>query len=266
MKRGILGRPVSHFLLIAVLAILVYSNTFNVPFLFDDNPNIVENPIVMDLKYFTQPSEAEIFSGTFQYKEFMKRFIGYLSFALNYKAHGLDVRGYHITNLLIHIINGILLYSLVMLTFRTPWFSDSYLNDKSRVVALFSALLFVSHPVQTQAVTYIVQRFASLATMFYLMSLVFYVTWRLRTAVRSSESGAWKNHIIYIMSLVSAVLAMKTKETAFTLPLAIMLYEFLFFKGKVKMRLLRLMPLILTMLIIPLTYFGLDSDIDKPIG
>jgi tetratricopeptide (TPR) repeat protein len=266
MRTDVFSRPLFHLLLIIVLSILVYANTFNVPFLFDDNPNIVENPIVMDLKYFTQPSEAEFLSGTFQYNEFMKRFIGYLSFALNYKAHGLDVRGYHVVNLLIHVINGILLYSLVVLSFRTPWLRDSSIMNNSRLVALFSALLFVSHPVQTQAVTYIVQRLASLATMFYLMSLVLYVGWRLRTEARSSESGVWKKYAFFILSLVSAVLAMKTKEIAFTLPLVITLYEFLFFTGKVKMRLLRLMPFLLTMLIIPLTFVGLYSDIDKPVG
>jgi tetratricopeptide (TPR) repeat protein len=266
MRTDVFSRPLFHLLLIIVLSILVYSNTFHVPFQFDDKPNIVENPIVMDLKYFAQPSEAGFLSDTFQYNVFIRRFVGHLSFALNYKAHGLDVRGYHVANLLIHIINGILLYSLVVLSFRTPWLRDSSIMNNSRLVALFSALLFVSHPVQTQAVTYIVQRLASLATMFYLMSLVFYVGWRLRTEARSSESGVWKKYAFFILSLVSTVLAMKTKEITFTLPLVITLYEFLFFTGKVKMRLLRLMPFLLAMLIIPLTYIWLYSDIDKPVG
>src|SRR3990172_4041646 len=105
------------------------------------------------------------------------------------------------------------------------------------LIALFSALLFVSHPIQTMAVTYIYQRFASLATMFYILSVVLYIKGRLIIGQRNQEKGgniqgsfplaspvAW-----FSLSLASCVLAMMTKETAFTLPVMIVLYEFVFF-------------------------------------
>jgi tetratricopeptide (TPR) repeat protein len=250
--------PVLHILLIVILSVIAYSNTHDVPFLFDDTKNIAANPIIKNLRHFIHPSEAKPYTGSFVHVQFVKRFVGYFTFALNYRIHGIDVRGYHAFNLFIHILTSILLYILVILTFRTPFMESSRLRDKARHVAFFSALLFVSHPVQTQAVTYIVQRFASLATLFYILSLVLYIKARL-----SNRTGV--NLLYFGLCIISAVLGMKTKEIAFTLPLSITLYEFMFFNGKAKRRLLYLIPLFLTMLVIPLTYVSLYSDMDKPL-
>jgi protein O-mannosyl-transferase len=84
-------------------------------------------------------------------------------------------------NLGIHIVNALLVYALLLLTFKTPAMRQ-FADPDSRTplfIALFSALLFVSHPLQTQAVTYIVQRLTSLATLFYLLSLLMYIKARL---------------------------------------------------------------------------------------
>ena len=227
-------RPVVHILIIVVLGILIYSNTFNVPFLLDDDYSIAS--IIIDLQ--------NIYSN---------RYIGFLTFALNYKMHGLDVVGYHIFNLAIHLLNALLVYWLIILTFRTPY-ASAYLqkevletSNPYRWLPLFTALLFVSHPVQTQAVTYIVQRFASLSTLFYLASLVMYIK------ARGSDSSKKARYAFYAVSIISAILAMRTKEIAFTLPVMVVLYEFLFFRGDIKKRMLYLLTLLLTMFIIPLS-------------
>jgi tetratricopeptide (TPR) repeat protein len=256
-----------HIALICVLGVLVYSNTFDVPFHLDDRRNIVDNPLVKDFGYYVKPSKAEEHQ---LHNSFKNRYVGYLSFALNYKAHGLDVRGYHIVNVTVHVINALLLYLLVVLTLRTSHFAGTPLETHSRAIALFSSLLFVSHPVQTQAVTYIVQRFACLATMFYLLSIVLYAKWRLGT-VRSSEeirppaTGVRKSHLVYILSIACALLAMKTKQIAFTLPLVITLYEFSFFRTALRKRALYLVPLLLTMLVIPFSVMDLDSTLGEMI-
>ena len=181
------------------------------------------------------------------------RFIGHLTFALNYQLHELNVAGYHIFNLFIHLLNALLVYWLMILTFRTPY-ASAYLqkdvlktSDPYRWVPLFTALLFVSHPVQTQAVTYIVQRFASLSTLFYLVSLVMYIK------ARGSDSSKRARYAFFAASIISAVLAMRTKEIAFTLPVMVFLYEFMFFRGDIKKRMLYLLALLLTMFIIPLS-------------
>ncbi|MBI4690340.1 MAG: hypothetical protein HY754_08760, partial [Nitrospirae bacterium] len=107
-RENLFRSPIFHLLLIAIVGFLAYSNTFNVPFQFDDGPNIVENPIIKDLISFAEPTKVKDFERHHLYNFFKSRFIGYLTFALNYKLHGLDVTGYHIFNLAIHILNAIL--------------------------------------------------------------------------------------------------------------------------------------------------------------
>jgi tetratricopeptide (TPR) repeat protein len=257
------------FLVIAFTGIFCYSNTFNVPFHLDDKPNIVENPIIKDLSYFIHPAEAMKFTGFAEFPALKRRYVGHLSFALNYRAHGLDVTGYHITNLAIHLTSGALLYWLVMLTFNTPALGGSSLKEKSRLVALITALLFISHPVQTQAVTYIVQRLASLATLVYLLSLVLYIKARLSTEKNMS-------YLLFGLSILCVVVAMNTKQIAFTLPVIISLYEFMFFSSasslsdgeerKGRKRALYLIPFLLAMLIIPLTHLDAGPLLDVSIG
>jgi tetratricopeptide (TPR) repeat protein len=292
-SKGLLYNPLIHILLIAAIGFLAYSNTFHGPFQWDEVEYIIGNPIVEDLSYFVSPSKAQ---GTAYYPLLKSRYIGYLTFALSYRFHGLNVAGYHIINLLIHIMSGVLVYFLLLFTFRTPYFrgqdevsSGQYsVSSKqptansllptpySRIIPLAVALLFVSHPVQTEAVTYVFQRLASLVSMFYLLSLVLYVKARLmqeaignRSWVMGHKQGAsvpiayrLSPITYFFLSFISAVLAMKTKENAFTLPIVITLYEFLFFSGPVKTRLFWLAPFLLTLLIIPLTLVGMD----KPAG
>jgi tetratricopeptide (TPR) repeat protein len=267
-----------HILLIILLSLLAYSNTFESSFHFDDDPAIVKNPIIKDLRYFAEPSSARDFRGNFEYKTFKRRYIGYLSFALNYRLHGLNVTGYHIVNLFIHICTSLLLYFFTMLTFKTPFLRSSKIREYKRGIALFIALLFACHPLQTQAVTYIWQRITSLSTLFYLLSLVAYIKWRLLS--QSAEVRAQTAEIkekktsfpapgramLYLLSLASAVLAIKTKEIAFMLPVMLTLYEFIFFRGKIQKRVLYLVPFLVTMLIIPLTLISIDKPVGELIG
>jgi tetratricopeptide (TPR) repeat protein len=258
----LLQKKVIHIVLIAVLGLLAYSNTFHSPFMWDERREIIENPVIKDLDNFL--------SSTKGYDYNPRRFIGYLTFALNYHFGGLNVTGYHVVNLAIHIANALLVYYLVILTFRTPSMRQS--TDPSPpapvLLALFTALLFVAHPLQTQAVTYVVQRFASLATLCYLLSLVMYVKGRLslehteETVKKERFSASISAFTCFFLSLVFAVCAMKTKEIAFTLPLVIALYEVAFFKASLKKKLLFLLPVVLTLIIVPLSI--LHSD--KPLG
>ena len=181
IKAGFLHKPIVHLLLIIIVGFIAYSNTFHAPFYFDDEFGISGNPLIKDLRFFLAPSDAKEYTQFGRYDALKMRYVGFLTFAMNYKLHGLDVTGYHIFNISVHIINALLVYLLVILTFRTPFFQtpNSKLPTHS-YLPLFSALLFVCHPIQTQAVTYISQRFASLAAMFFLLSLVMYIKWRLR--------------------------------------------------------------------------------------
>ena len=268
-----------HLLLIAVIGVMAYSNTFHVPFVLDDVAQIQNNQMVKDVHNFLLALKGHDFaSGAYKYTP--SRFIGYLSFALNYHFSGPSVTGYHVTNLLIHLTNAVLVYFFVQLTFKTPYLNGPeaplftiHDSRSSGLIALFSALLFVSHPLQTQAVTYVVQRFASLATLFYLLSLVMYIKGRqilVGATVRVEKDPSSNLRPYYsvsalacfILSFVSAVLAMKTKEIAFTLPFVIILYEFIFFTAPLKKKLVFLLPVLLTLIIVPLSVMHSD----KPIG
>ncbi len=230
------------------LGLIIYSNTIQAPFVFDDGINIVENQSIRDLGGFWPPSGS--------------RYLGILSFALNYHFHGLDVSGYHLVNIVIHILNAILVYWLLSLTIQLPLFKWS--GSKIFLFPFLSAVIFLVHPVQTQAVTYIIQRFTSLAAFFYLMAVIFYIKariWNGRTILLLSY---------YALSLTFTVMAMKTKEISFTLPLIIALYEFTFFRSttfrSLRGRLLYLLPFLATMLIIPLGMVHIGRPLGELIG
>jgi len=224
-------------LVIAASTALVYSNTFRASFHFDDAPNIIDNQSLRDLHRLWPPS------GT--------RYLGFLSFALNYEFGGLEVFGYHLTNLLIHVCNGLLVYWLAAITLQTPVLRCAEAGPLVRgYLPLAAGLLFAVHPGQTQAVTYIVQRFTSLATLFYLLSLVLFAQARLLFEVgRPSKVPA---AVLYCLSVVAAAGAMATKEISFTLPVVAAGYEILFFRPHSRRRLLLLVPIAATAALVPL--------------
>ena len=230
---------------IIILGIIIYSNTFDASWHFDDHTAIVENYGIRNLK-------GTIFSGG-------SRWIGFISFALNYHFGKLDVFGYHLVNICIHLISAILVYFLVLLSFKTPCLKDNKISHYAASISLASGLIFVAHPIQTQAVTYIVQRFTSLATLFYLLSLVLFIKARLQ----NQEGGSFfsPSHLAcYLGSLLAAYLAMKTKEITITLPAIILLYEFSFFSPSLRAlarKLPYLIPLLLTFFIIPFSRYGI---------
>jgi len=180
-RMGLLKKPLVAVFLVLSCGVLAYSNSFRVPFVFDDLPSIVDNPVIRSLDNFL--------ASTSGYENHERRFVGYLTFALNYRLGGLDVTGYHAFNLVVHLANALLLYALVRLAFRTPHLAGSRLAPRAGTVALLCGLLFVVHPVQTQAVTYVVQRLTSLATLFYLLAMVLYAVGRLKARKVSDGGG-----------------------------------------------------------------------------
>jgi tetratricopeptide (TPR) repeat protein len=197
--------------IILLLGIIIYSNSFNCSFHFDDYANILDNPKIHNL------SDVKTW-----WNYAPNRPVAIFTFVCNYHFNHLDVRYYHLVNLTIHLINALLVWWLIFLIFSSPALKDDPVIRHKKVIAFFTALLFVSHPLATQSVTYIIQRMASLAAMFYLFSLALYMKARL------SDKGNISKALLFTGSLISAVLAMLSKENAFTLPFAIVLIEFFF--------------------------------------
>jgi len=212
--------PFRHLIAIALIAgvtLVAYSNTFHVPFQFDDLTNITQNPNIQ-IKTFSWDHLERLVRNT--YKESIRVF-SYFTLALNYYFGGFNVVGYHLVNFFIHVASGIFLYWFLILTFDLPSLKEKY-GSISYKVALFSSLIFIAHPIQTQSVTYIVQRMASMAGMFYLLSLVLYIKGRL-------SSG--RPRVLYFGGMVlSYLLGVFSKENVAILPLFIALYEFYFFQ------------------------------------
>ena len=232
--------PLITFFLLGVVGFLIYSNTFHATFQWDDLPNIVGNPEVKDPRNFLKISAP--------------RFVGVLSFAANYSFGELDEFGYHLVNLLIHIGSAFLVYLLVL---RLVEASATFYNlgrVTNRWLALCTAFIFLTHPVQTEAVTYVVQRFASLATFFYLLAVFCYLKWRLATYRHNHPQPLIRNRSWYFAAFIATVLAMKTKEISFTLPLMLVLVDLVLVRRSAKRRWTAWIPFLLTLPIIPLSH------------
>jgi tetratricopeptide (TPR) repeat protein len=149
------------------------------------------------------------------------RFVPMLSFAVNYYFNRLDVFGYHLVNFLIHFAMAVSIYFFTMMTFSLPSTRERY-GKYARKVAVGSALLFIAHPVQTQAVTYIVQRMTSMAALFYMLAMLAYIKGR--------QEKSRNRILLFALCAVSGVLGFASKQNTVVLPAAILLYEVYFFQ------------------------------------
>jgi tetratricopeptide (TPR) repeat protein len=211
-----------HLLLIVAVGIICYCNTFAVPFYFDDYAEIVNDPAITGDGSLWQL----LVSGPRRVADF--------SFALNYKMNGLNVAGYHAVNLAIHISAALVLYALchallqALELYRQPDTPDAD-HTGHQFIPLAVSLLFICHPIQTQAVTYIVQRYASLAAFFYLGALLAFVKVRLSFEVHRF------NRALYgwvILLFLTALLGVYTKPIVYSLPLMILMFEACLFRGR----------------------------------
>lgn len=151
---------------IVLLGALAYANNLHDGYHFDDSHSITANEAIQN------PS----FQGIYRFN--LYRQVLYWTFAASWKLHGPNVVGWHVENDAIHVLNGILVFVFGLLTFRTPGARGA--TRWPELVSGLAALLFVLHPVQTQAVTYLTQRTESLAATFYLVALILYALARLR--------------------------------------------------------------------------------------
>ncbi|MCK5697009.1 MAG: hypothetical protein KAI02_02540 [Gammaproteobacteria bacterium] len=227
-------------IIVLLMSILLYANSIHAPFYLDDYSSIVENKAVHqlnDLSTIWQFSQA--------------RFIGYLSFAFNYSDHH-STSNFHLMNISIHFFSGV----AVLFLLRGLLLASNNIRYLS-AISLLGALFFITAPLQTQAITYIVQRLASMAALFYMLSMVFYVYARLK-----------KQGLLFFPVAIFALLAFFTKQNTATLPFALLLIEALFFHTFTKEHLKRYIGfglMIITLMILALLIIsGFDvSQLDK---
>lgn len=203
-------------IILCVIVFSIYGNTFDASWHFDDEFRITKN-LNLHLRELSWNSiKLALFSGIGN-PDSLYRPVACLSFALNYYFGGLDVFGYHLVNIVIHLFSSIFLFLFILHTLNLPVLKTKY-ESKSYSIALIATILWAINPIQTQAVTYIVQRMASLAGMFYIISMYFYLKAR-------TDSKTGRKLLFFILCSVSFLMAFGSKENAVMLPMSLLLYE-----------------------------------------
>lgn len=216
------------FISLFIILLIIYSNSFQGTFQFDDTINIVQNKNIF-LESFDWPHIKSTFYGVEGKK--IDRPLAFLSFAFNYHIHKLDVFGYHVVNFAIHYLAAVFLFLFLFRTLNLPKLRQQY-GHISYSVALLSAILWATSPVQVTAVTYIVQRMASMAGLFYIMSMFFYLKGR-------TADQPWRSIFYWGFCIVSALLSFGSKENAVLLPISIWLYDLLLIQGVTRENLIK---------------------------
>ncbi len=216
--------------ILVLLGLAIYYQTFRFDFVFDDDWFIVDNPYI---RQFNQINNSFISLP-------LTRMLGVYSFGLNYLINGLNPMGYHIFNVIVHFIATGLVWGLSNLLFKiVGWMPfrlivGSYpkkkakevfaykLEGASREIPYLIALLFLAHPCQTQAVSYITQRFESIATVLYLATVYCYLLARV-------SNTDFRKVIFFILALICAVLGVLTKEVVATIPVTLIAAEWILF-------------------------------------
>jgi hypothetical protein len=193
------------------LGVVAYCSSFPGPFIFDDLAAIRDNPD------FGGASNLQYSSTTLTARPVL-----WFSFKVDYALAGQSVEAYHVTNLLIHLTAGLLLFGIVRRNLmRTQTWGKRFVDSAPWLAGAVAAIWLV-HPLTTAAVTYIVQRAETLAAMFYL--LVIYCL------IRSADSG----RAVVVWSagtIIACALGIMTKETLATAPLIALIYDRTFLAG-----------------------------------
>ena len=200
--------------LIVAAGLAAYHNSFQGPFILDDVPSIVENPQIRHLWPIwdaLSPSARSLVGG---------RPIVNFSLAVNYALGGLAPRGYHALNLTVHILAALTLFGFVRRTLLQPRLRGRF-DAPGEWIAVAVAVLWMVHPLQTEAVTYISQRCESLMGLFYLFTLYCFVR-----GAESARPGRW-----FALSVAACFLGIMTKEVMATAPLMVLLYDRTFVSG-----------------------------------
>jgi tetratricopeptide (TPR) repeat protein len=201
--------------LIIAAGLVAYHDSFHGPFVFDDVLAISENPSIRRLSalgdVLVPPHQAATAQG---------RPVLNLSLALNYAMEGVNPSGYHWANLLIHIAAGLALFGIVRRTLLLPVMRPRF-GEAALALALATAVIWTVHPIQTEAITYTIQRAESLMGLFYLLTLYCFV--------RGTQSGA--PAIWWVAAFASCLLGMGTKEVMVSAPVIILIYDRTFVSG-----------------------------------
>lgn len=242
------------FIALFVFLTVIYTNSFQGTWQFDDQINILENQNI-HLKTLKWDEIEKTFYGIQGNK--LDRPLAYLTFAFNYYFGGLNVLGFHVVNFAIHYLTAIFLFLFIFNALKLPIIRERY-GPASYSIAILASVLWATSPLQVTAVTYIVQRMASMAGLFYIMSMYFHLKGR-------TTEKPWNSFIYWGLCFLSAILSLGTKENAVMLPFSIWLFDLLLIQGATRENIIRnfkiFLPLTLVALVICLWYVDISSII-----
>jgi Flp pilus assembly protein TadD len=203
------------------LTIWAYNPALDAGFVFDDEPNIVDSPAVHWTEFSWDNVQLLLDMTLLQ-----SRPVANFSIALDHLAWGLEPGGFHLTNLLIHLAVGGVLIWVCVLYVRFAAISQELNKNRLRVAyyAVVPVGIFLLHPLNTQAVTYVVQRMTSLAALFVLLAFASYLVARYKATARPQW---W-----YAGTILFGLLALGSKENAILLLPVIVLFEICFFRNE----------------------------------
>lgn len=209
-----------------MIVFLLYGRTLDYPMVFDDLTYLQDNPLFSDpasyhfplwySEFVNKPVSMGLDSDLAV--NFVLRPVAYASFYINYLLDGFQPRWYRAVNVAIHAANACLIYSLFALLLRQSRYATSLTQESMHRISIISAILFAVHPVATESVTYIVQRFTSLAAFFFLLALLLQA--RAWAVPHAKGQLLWK-----LSALVSVVMGMLTKECTFMAPVMLLLID-----------------------------------------
>ncbi|OQY04595.1 MAG: hypothetical protein B6I22_09150 [Desulfobacteraceae bacterium 4572_123] len=213
------------FWLLFILILVTYANSFTAGWHLDDFDNILRNDALHIRQLTPRALEATLFAeptADGSSKSTLYRPLACLTFGLNWYAGQSNVFGYHLVNAGIHLLTAFFLFISILSLYRTPGMQKRP-DGEACFVALLATVLWAVNPIQTQAVTYIVQRMASMAAMFFIMGVFCYLMAR--------QSSGKIRPAAYFSGAVGAFLcALASKENAIAFPLALILLEVIFFQ------------------------------------
>jgi tetratricopeptide (TPR) repeat protein len=233
------GQYAFTFITLLILLLAVYSNSFQGDWHFDDFPNIVKNSRIQ-IKSLSLPELKQSITGIYQDR--LLRPFSYASFALNYYVGGLNVFGFHLVNFFIHYLSSVFLFLFIFNTLKLPLCKNQYENI-AYPVALLATVLWSVHPVFVTSVSYIVQRMTSMAGLFYIMSMYFYLKGRM-----SKTKG--KSIGFFIFCALAGLASLLTKENAVMLPFSILLFDLLLIQGATKENIKRFLKILIAPLLL----------------
>jgi len=220
-------------LLVIAAGLLAYHDSFTGSYFQDDFGSIPENPTIRHLwpiwRCLSPPHRGGL---TVEGRPLIN-----LSLAVNYALGSYNVWGYHALNLTVHILAGLTLLGIVRRTLLRPALCDRF-GVVANELALAVAVLWTVHPLQTEAVTYIIQRAESIMGLFYLLTLYCFIR-----GIESQRSRLW-----YGLSVAACALGMASKEVMATAPVMVLLYDRAFVSDSLRTAWRRRWPLYLALI------------------